>query len=124
VLRAAVARRTADGVSQTELANRIGMDKSALSRILHARVQNITLRTVSDILWATEHEPTELSADALEEISPNYCPLHRRGSTLTMGSEVPHFFLHFDRHTSAEASKLGQGNGGNVKVLGLQVSTA
>lgn len=82
VLKAAVAHRVADGVSQTEIADRIGMDKSRLSRILNGRVKNVTVRTVSDILWAAEHEPEEFSADPLEDISPNYRPMHLRGPVL------------------------------------------
>ena len=78
MLKAAVQRRTAEGLSQREIAGRMGVDAGALSRTLNGRVRNLTLKTVSDILWATEHEPVEISADALEDISGNYCPQHKR----------------------------------------------
>jgi hypothetical protein len=77
-LRAAVFHRVESGLSQREICDRIGMDKGYMSRILNGRVPNLTLRTVSDVLWATEHEPVEFEAEAIEQICPNYCPVHLR----------------------------------------------
>lgn len=79
-IRSAVDRRVNEGVSQNEIARRISMDKGSLSRVLNGRISNLTLRTISDILWATEHDPVEFSADAIEDISPNYCPVHMRAA--------------------------------------------
>jgi hypothetical protein len=33
----------------------------------------LTLRTISDVLWATDHEPKDFEADPIEELSQN-CP--------------------------------------------------
>lgn len=75
-LREAVDRRTGEGLSKREIANRIDMNPSSLTRILNGRVKNITIKTISDILWAAEHEPKEFGSDALEDLSPNYRPEH------------------------------------------------
>jgi hypothetical protein len=80
-LREAVDRRTSEGLSKTQIAERIGCDKSALSRVLNGRTRNLTLKTVSDILWATDFEPVEFGADALEDLSPNHVPDHLCGVT-------------------------------------------
>lgn len=73
-LREAVARRTAEGLSQRQIAERIDMAPSSLTRVLNGRVKNLTIKTISDILWASEHEPSEFNVDALEDISGNYVP--------------------------------------------------
>ena len=78
-LRCAVDRRTSEGLTKSAIADRVGMDKSALSRVLNGRVRNLTLRTISDILWATDFEPVEFDADPLEDLSPNHVPDHLCG---------------------------------------------
>lgn len=96
VLRGAVAHRAEEGVSQAEIGHRIGMDKGMLSRILNGRVRNITLRTLSDILWAAEYEPTTLSADSVESLMPNYRPTHLRvvkSQTATDGRQVGSIYV-------------------------------
>lgn len=75
-LRGAVQRRVDEDLTKKEIADRIPMSPSVLSRILSGRVKNITLKTLSDILWATEHEPVQFYADALEDISHNHVPGH------------------------------------------------
>ena len=75
-LREAVSRRTEEGMKKKEIADRIDMHPSSLTRLLNGRVPNITIKTISDVLWATEFEPVEFSADALEDLSPNYRPSH------------------------------------------------
>lgn len=80
-LREAVARRSKEGLSKTAIAARIGRDKSALSRVLNGRTRNLTLKTVSDILWACEFEPIEFDADALEDLSANHVPDHLCAAT-------------------------------------------
>lgn len=70
-LREAVERRVDEGESRAALGAKIGMDKSQLSRNLNGRVSNLTLRTISDILFAAGHDPLPFSADAWEDISPN-----------------------------------------------------
>lgn len=71
----AVGRRTAGGETKASLASKIGCNRSQLSRVLNGNVGNITIRTISDILWATRHEPLEFAADSYEDISPNYAPV-------------------------------------------------
>jgi Helix-turn-helix domain len=80
-LRQAVERRVKEGLSQVEIANKSGRDKSALSRILNGRTRNLTLKTVSDILWACEFEPIEFDADPIEELIPNHVPEHLTTAT-------------------------------------------
>ena len=75
-LRQSVSKRTKEDLSQSKIAKRIDMDGSSLSRILNGRVSNLTLRTISDVLWATEFEPIEFDADAREDLSRNYVPEH------------------------------------------------
>ena len=70
-LKLAVGKRIDDGQTQQELADRLGWDKGRLSRILNGRVKNITIKTVSDVLWACEAEPTDFDFDFVEDISPN-----------------------------------------------------
>jgi transcriptional regulator with XRE-family HTH domain len=81
-LNGAVEKRIAGGLSQNEIAEKIGCHKSALSRILNGRSKNVTLKTISDILWATDFEPRDFSADPLEDISPNV----RKFSDIDMSS--------------------------------------
>ena len=71
-LRNAVAKRQAGGATRAAIAEQIGCDRSQLSRVLNGNVSNLTLRTISDILWATRHEPEAFKATAYEELSPNY----------------------------------------------------
>lgn len=85
-LREAVDRRVGEGLTKTTIADRIGCDKSALSRVLNGRTRNLTLKTVSDILWATDFEPVEFDADAMEDLSPNHVPDHLCG---TLGGTAP-----------------------------------
>lgn len=71
VLREAVERRLAEGRTKADIAADLGCHPSQLSRVLNGRVKNITMRTYSDILWATHHEPKELNIDSCESLSPN-----------------------------------------------------
>lgn len=64
----AVDKRTVEGATRKEIAEKIGCDKSSLSRALNGTSRNLTLKTVSDILWACDFEPEEFSATPLEEI--------------------------------------------------------
>lgn len=90
-LRGAVERRKAEGLTQAELAARIGKDKSALSRILNGRTRNLTVKSVADILWAAEFEPITFDADALEDLSPNHVPAHLCGASNRVSSlDVEH----------------------------------
>jgi transcriptional regulator with XRE-family HTH domain len=85
-LRRAVDNRANEGLTKSAIAKRIGKDKSALSRILNGRTRNLTLKTVSDILWAVDYEPTEFEADPLEELSPNHVPDHLCGVSSASGT--------------------------------------
>ena len=75
-LRGAVNRRVGEGLKQQTIADKAGMDKSALSRVLNGRTRNLTLKTISDILWACDFEPVEFEADALEDLSEDHVPSH------------------------------------------------
>lgn len=72
VLNDAVRRRVSEGESRTKIAEKIGCQRSQLSRTLNGNVPNLTIKTISDILWATGHEPQDFIAEAYEDISPNY----------------------------------------------------
>jgi transcriptional regulator with XRE-family HTH domain len=87
-LRRAVDRRADEGLTKSAIAKRIGKDKSALSRILNGRTRNLTLKTVSDILWAVDYEPTEFEAEPLEELSPNHVPDHLCGMSSTAPQRI------------------------------------
>ena len=76
MLREAVDRRVEEGMSKADIAKKIGRDKSSLTRVLNGRVRNITIKTISDILWATDHDPEKPKADAVEDIAPNFRPAH------------------------------------------------
>lgn len=76
----AVQRRVAEGISRSEIADRLGCHRSRLSRVLNGTVPNLTLRTISDILWATDYESRDFVADPLEELTAN-CPTHREHET-------------------------------------------
>jgi transcriptional regulator with XRE-family HTH domain len=72
----AVQLRQSQGATRTEIADRMGCHRSQLSRILNGTLPNLTLRTISDVFWATDHEPRDLTADPVEALSAN-CPTHR-----------------------------------------------
>ena len=74
-LNGAVARRLAEGKTQSEIAERIGCHRSLLSRAINGTTPNLTLRTIADILWATDYEPRDFEADALEDLNEN-CRTH------------------------------------------------
>lgn len=67
----AVEKRIEEGASKSSIAAEIGCDRGQLSRVLNGKISNLTIRTISDILWATKHEPS-IAAGAFEDISPNY----------------------------------------------------
>lgn len=68
----AVEYRRNRGATITQIADRIGCHKSSLSRTLNGNCQNITLRTISDILWASDHDPQDFQADPIEDICQNW----------------------------------------------------
>lgn len=68
----AVSMRRVEGKTMSEIADRIGCDRSSLSRALNGTTSNLTLRTISDILWATDFDPQDFRADPIEKISPNW----------------------------------------------------
>lgn len=74
VLNNAVHLRQAEGETRAQLAQKIGCNRSQLSRTLNGSVRNLTLKTISDILWAARFEPEDFAADPYESISPNYDP--------------------------------------------------
>lgn len=78
-LREAVDRRVSEGLTKSAIAQRMNSDKSSLSRVLNGRTRNLTLKTISDILWATDFEPVDFEADPLEDLSANHVPDHLCG---------------------------------------------
>jgi transcriptional regulator with XRE-family HTH domain len=71
LLNEAVSFRIAQGLNQSSISQRLDWKKGQLSRILSGRVSNITIKTLSDILWACDFEPDEIRADPAESLSPN-----------------------------------------------------
>lgn len=67
-LNLAVGTRVEQGITKTEIAAKIGCNRSSLSRALNGEGRNLTLRTISDVLWACDYEPEEFSASPLEDI--------------------------------------------------------
>jgi len=67
-LNEAVDHRTGDGSTRKEISEKIGCDRSALTRTLRGEGRNLTLKTISDILWACDYEPEEFLAEPIEEI--------------------------------------------------------
>jgi DNA-binding phage protein len=68
----AVDIRRAEGQTLSSIAAKIGRDRSALTRALNGTSSNLTIRTISDILWATNFDPRDFEADPIESISPNW----------------------------------------------------
>lgn len=68
----AVSTRKDEGQTLTVIADRIGCNRSSLTRTLNGSSANMTLRTISDILWATNFDPQDFTADPIEKISPNW----------------------------------------------------
>jgi DNA-binding phage protein len=71
-LNRAVDRRRDEGQTLSSIAAKINRDRSALTRALNGTTANLTLRTISDILWATNFDPRDFVADPIEEVSPNW----------------------------------------------------
>ena len=71
VLKEAVEARVGGGQTQREIASRLDWHPSQLSRVLNGRVSNISIQTVSDLLWACDFEPREFEADPVEMLCPN-----------------------------------------------------
>ncbi len=53
------------GVNREELARRLGHKKGYITRILDGQI-SITIRKISDIFWALEHEVHVETGDSLE----------------------------------------------------------
>lgn len=75
-LKEAIQRRNEEGLSNQAIADKLGIHKSSLSRVLNGRVKNITLRTASDIFYACDAEPRQLQLDFMEDVCPNSLPDH------------------------------------------------
>jgi transcriptional regulator with XRE-family HTH domain len=71
VLNDAVDYRRERGDTLKDMAMRIGCHRSLLSRTLNGTSPNLTIRTISDILWAAHFEPQDFAADPIELLSPN-----------------------------------------------------
>lgn len=69
-LNLAAERRRNEGVALKDVARKLGWHNSAISRLLNGTSHNMTLRTVSDLLWALDFEPKDFEAEALEDINP------------------------------------------------------
>ena len=73
-LNEAVEHRKNEGQTLTQLADRLGCHRSVLTRVLNGTSSNLTLRTVSDILWAADYDPQDFKADPIESICGNGHP--------------------------------------------------
>ena len=71
-LNEAVSTRREEGQTISAIADRIGCNRSSITRALNGSSANMTLRTISDILWAADFDPQDFSADPIEKISPNW----------------------------------------------------
>jgi hypothetical protein len=71
-LNEAVDYRRDQGQTLTGISEKIGCHRSALTRALNGTSANLTLRSISDILWAVDFDPKDFSADPVESISPNW----------------------------------------------------
>jgi transcriptional regulator with XRE-family HTH domain len=67
-LNEAVEFRACQGISKREIADKIGIDRSSLSRALNGASPNLTLRTISEILWACHFEPKDFEVQPIEGI--------------------------------------------------------
>ena len=89
-LNEAVDRRRAQGITPASIAKRIGHHRSALSRALNGSSSNLTLRTISDILWATDHDPAGFAAYPLEDI----CQAHSFQEDNIIDDQVSYFQIY------------------------------
>jgi AraC-like DNA-binding protein len=70
-LNEAVDHRKEEGKTLTELADSLGCHRSVLTRVLNGTSSNLTLRTISDVLWAADYDPQDFKADPIESICSN-----------------------------------------------------
>lgn len=68
----AVEKRKEEGETLSDIAEKMGCHRSSLSRVLNGTSRNITVRTIADILWATEFEPRDFEADPIETLCANW----------------------------------------------------
>jgi transcriptional regulator with XRE-family HTH domain len=74
MLNEAVEHRRSEGETLNSIAGKMGCHRSLLSRALNGTTSNLTIRTISDVLWAANYEPQDFRADPIEILSPNYIP--------------------------------------------------
>lgn len=66
VLRAVGARLKSSKITKSEIAKRLGVDKSTVSRLLRGN-QNITARSLGELLWALDFDFDLVLRDLLEQ---------------------------------------------------------
>lgn len=71
-LNEAVDYRRPGGATASSIADKLDCHRSVISRVLNGTTRNLTLRTISDILWAADFEPKDFEAEPVELISPNW----------------------------------------------------
>ena len=71
-INSAVEYRREQGHTLTSIADKMGCHRSSLTRILNGSSPNLTVRTISDVLWATSFDPVDFVADPIENICPNW----------------------------------------------------
>jgi hypothetical protein len=71
-LNEAVDYRRDQGQTLTQIADRLECHRSVLTRVLNGTSSNLTLRTISDLLWATNFDPQDFKVDPVEKICPNW----------------------------------------------------
>ncbi len=68
-LNEAVNHRREEGQTLTQIADRLGCNRSVLTRVLNGTSSNLTLRTISDVLWAANYDPQDFKADPVEKLA-------------------------------------------------------
>ena len=109
-LRSAVYHRVGVNHTQRDIADRLGWHRSQLSRVLNGRINNISIKTVSDILWACDFEPEEFAADPVEKLSPNhhcYFTEHLTAHVVPAKNNVRVFEFNLDSGVSSNRHRVG-----------------
>jgi len=78
--RAIVNAKVEKGMSQKQIADKLGVNKSHISRMLNGN-PNLTLRTLAEVSWALEMIP-KLSIDNIEPVkNKNWVPNQQKGAS-------------------------------------------
>jgi transcriptional regulator with XRE-family HTH domain len=107
-LNEAIDHRREEGQTLTQIADRLGYNRSVLSRVLNGTSSNLTLRTISDVLWAANYDPQDFKADPIEKICPNW--VNTEDSEADYVSSVVFYPTKTLKMESAEISQISLGS--------------